>query len=65
MKIFKRKKYKNNKTSTCFKGFVSTCNVQILNFFDPELQLKDTESAIKSWLIELLTEIKGFKDLEN
>ena len=27
----------------------------------PELQLKDTESAIKSKLIELLTQLRGFK----
>ena len=30
-------------------------------FLNPELQLKDTESAIKSKLIELLTQSKGFK----
>ena len=30
-------------------------NVEILNSFDPKLQPKDTESAIKSKLIELLT----------
>ena len=29
--------------------------------FNLELQLKDTESAIKSKLIELLTQLKGFK----
>ena len=28
---------------------------------DPELQVKDTESAIKSKLIELFTQLKGFK----
>ena len=33
----------------------------ILNSFNPELQLKDTESAIKSKLIDLLTQLKGFK----
>ena len=32
----------------------------ILNSFNPELQL-DTESAIKSKLIKLLTQLKGFK----
>ena len=32
-----------------------------MNCFDPELQFKDTESAIKSKLIELLTQLKGFK----
>ena len=31
-----------------------------VNYFDPELQLKDSESAIKSKLIELLTQLKGF-----
>ena len=48
--FFKRKQYKNNKASTCF-----------LKSFNPELQFKDTESAIKSKLIELLTPLKGFK----
>ena len=33
----------------------------MLNSFNPELQLKDTESEIKSKLIELLTQLKGFK----
>ena len=32
-----------------------------MNSFNPELQLKDSESAIKSKLIELLTQLKGFK----
>ena len=36
-------------------------NVEILNSFNPELQLKDAESVIKSNLIELLTHLKGFK----
>ena len=31
----------------------STYNVEILNYFDPELQLKDVESAIKRKLIDL------------
>ena len=42
-------------------NYTSTYNVEILNSFNPELQLKDTESAIKSKLIELLTQLKGFK----
>ena len=61
VKNSKTKKYKNNKISTCFKGYGSTYNVQILNFFNAELQLKDTESAIKSKLIELLTQLRVFK----
>ena len=33
-----------------------------MNYFNPELQLTDTESAIKSKSIEeLLTQLKGFK----
>ena len=36
-------------------------NVEILNSFNLELQLKDTESVIKSKLIELLIQLKGFK----
>ena len=32
-----------------------------MNSFNLELQLKDTESAIKSKLIELLTQLKDFK----
>ena len=35
--------------------------LKILNSFHPELQLKDTKFAIKSKLIELLTQLKGFK----
>ena len=55
---------KNTKIATqehCFKGYASTYNVEILNSFNPELELKDTESAIKSKLIELLTQLKSFK----
>ena len=44
-----------------FKGFASTYNAEILNSFNLELQLKDTESTLKSKLIELFTQIKGFK----
>ena len=36
-------------------------NIEILHPFNPELQLQDTESAFKSKLIELLTQLKGFK----
>ena len=36
-------------------------NVGISNSLNPELQLKDTESAIKSKLVDLLTQSKGFK----
>ena len=45
------------KRAHALKGFASTYNVDILNYFNPEQQLKDTESAIKSKLIELLTQL--------
>ena len=32
----------------------------MFKFFNPELQLKDTESAIKNKLIDLLCELKLF-----
>ena len=44
-----------------FKGYANLYNVKILNSFNPELQLKDTESAIKNKLKNILTELKGFK----
>ena len=52
---------KITKQAHAFKGYASSYNVEILNSFNPELQLKDTESAIKNKLKELLTELRGFK----
>ena len=49
------------KPEHAFKNFASTGNVEILNSFHLELQLKDNESAIKSKLIELLTQLKSIK----
>ena len=45
--------YKNKKREHASKGYASTYNMEILNSFNPELQLKDTEIAIKNKLIEL------------
>ena len=42
-------------------GFENSYNVENLSYFDPELQLKDTESAIKIRLNKLLTKLSGFK----
>ena len=36
-------------------------NIKILNLFDPELQLINTERIIKNKLKELLTDLKKFK----
>ena len=44
-----------------FKSFATSYNVETSNSFNPELQLKDTESAIKIKLIYLLSELRGFK----
>ena len=52
---------KITKRAHAFKGNGSSYNVETLNSFNPELQLRDTQSAIKCKLIELLTELKGFK----
>ena len=52
---------KITKREYVFKGYASSFNVAILNSFNSELQLKDTESAMKSKLIELLTQLKDFK----
>ena len=44
------------------QGYASSYNVEILkNSFNPELQFKDTESAIKNKLLDLLSELKGIK----
>ena len=47
-KSFELKKCKNTKRAHAFKGYASSCNVKVLNFFSPEIQPKDTESLIKN-----------------
>ena len=41
---------KITKRAHAFKGYASSYNVEVLNSFDPELQLKYTESTIKNKL---------------
>ena len=42
MQIFERKKCENKKNREhAFKCYPSTCNVEILNSFNPGLQVKD------------------------
>ena len=55
------KNIKITKQEHDFKGYANTYNVKILNSFNSELQLKDTEFAINSKLIALLTQLKGFR----
>lgn len=49
------------KWSHDFKVYANSYNVKILNSFNSELQPKDTASAIRDKLIELLSESKDFK----
>ena len=55
------KNVKIMKQDHAFKEYASTYNANILIFFYTEIQLKDTEFIIKSKLLELLTQLKGFK----
>ena len=49
-------------TKEYYKSYLkSFYNVKILNSFNSELQLKDTEYAINNKLKRLLTELKGLK----
>ena len=60
----KREKFlkeKNVKLTKREHAFSSHYNFEILNSYNPELQLKDTESAIKNKLKQLMTELRGFK----
>ena len=49
--------------SNSFDNCIHRYNVEILNLFDPELQLVNTKPIIKSKLKELLSELKKFKVL--
>ena len=58
-KHFKQKNVKITKRENAFKALASTNSVEILNSFNLELRLKDTESAVTGKLIQLLTQLKG------
>ena len=49
------------KCSHAYKGYASSYNVEILNSYNPEIQLKDTEYAIENKIIDLFTELKDLK----
>ena len=55
------KNVKIAKRAFAFKGYSSSYDVGILNYFNPELQHKDTEPATKNKLKKFLTELRGFK----
>ena len=56
-----KKKAKITKWSHAYKGYPYTNNAEIWNYFNPQLRLKDIESAIKYKLIGLLCEFRCFK----
>ena len=51
--LWNERKNKNKEKRT-FKDFASIYNVDKLNSFNPELQLKNTESAIKNKLQKII-----------
>ena len=51
------KHVQSNSSNNCVHHY----NVEILNLFDPELQLINTKPVIKNKLKELLSELKKFK----
>ena len=62
---FKKENVRITKWAHAFKDYLSSYNVKILNSFNPELQLKDTESAIISKLMEILRQLQSFKFVTN
>ena len=62
---FKRKNVKITKAEHTFKGFASTYNIESLNYFNPELQIKDTEYAIKNKLKKLLSQLRDINSWQN
>ena len=53
----KKKYMQSNSSDNCIHRY----NVEILNIFDPELQLINTKSIIKNKFKEVLSELKKFK----
>ena len=53
-----KKTVKITKGAHDFNGHASSYNVEILNSFNPDLQIKDNEPAIKNKLKKLLSKIK-------
>ena len=56
-----KKNAKITKPYHAYKGYASSSDVDILNPFNPKLQLKDTESATRNKLGYLLIELRGSK----
>ena len=54
------KKAKTIEQAHPFKNYAGTCNIEIFNFFNPEMQLKNTESAIKNKLKNFFNKLREF-----
>ena len=51
---------KTKKQAHAFKGYASFYKFQMLNSFNPEIQLKDTKSAIKNKVKKLFSQLRVF-----
>ena len=49
-----------SKQSHAQTGYVSNYNIEVLNIFNHELQLKDIESVIENKVTDFLFELGGF-----
>ena len=59
--FLEQKNVKITKRAHNFKDYANSHNIEILYSFNPELQLKNTESVIKNKLTDLLTISESFK----
>ena len=59
--ILNEKYIKITKQSYACRDNASNFHVEILNYFNPELQLKGIEITNRNKLIDLLSELRGFK----
>ena len=64
-KDLKQKNKTLTKREHLFKDYTSNYNVDVLNCFNLELRLKDTESAIKNKLKKIFSELTRFKFGDN
>ena len=55
------KNSKITKQTHALKAYASAYSAEILNSFNSEPELKDTESTIKNKLMDLFSELKDFK----
>ena len=55
------KNVKITKRSHVYKDYANTYSVEILNSFNPEMQVEDNEFGIRNKLIDLFPELRGFK----